>query len=376
MKDISIGGKLSGEYKLQVVERSRLHEVRKKSARAHGIRHNGTTSEFMSLPYAQRALIEDDVARDIVEHEHEWYASHVAGVAYETGKANLILDQGLNSYFSGTFYFGEWGKYCCVGTGTTAAAISDTGLVSESKRTGTYLTGSGNCGTSYAGSTQTNKRTYDFAIEVSNQNYGELGWSHSASIAANLNSRALVSGGTVTVLTGQQLRVVYSQDITYSATSLTPITYGVTGWPISPATTTEGDFALLKNALGGCDVNGQVESTSSFADSKFTLSGQIYLWNGVTTLASWPNQATHATQIYSVVLSSLSGSAYGSYTSGSFTRKLSFGYMSASSFSSTAIRSISLTNAGYGFAVNLDQAQTKSNTYRLKLPSINWSLTR
>jgi hypothetical protein len=109
--------------------------------------------------------------------------------------------------------------------------VTQTGLTSESRRSNTYLTGSGNCGSTLAGSALTHRRTYDFPVEVANVNYAEVGFSHTATVAANLNTRALFSGGAVTVLIGQQIRVVYDFVITLSPTSPRTKKFPITGWP-------------------------------------------------------------------------------------------------------------------------------------------------
>jgi hypothetical protein len=59
----------------------------------------------------------------------------------------------------------------------TVYAVNQTGLDTETKRSNTYLTGAGNCGTSWTSTTSAQMRTYDFSVEGSNINYSELGWS-------------------------------------------------------------------------------------------------------------------------------------------------------------------------------------------------------
>ena len=52
---------------------------------------------------------------------------------------NLVLAQGKNTFFGGSYYAGELARYCAVGTGTTPPASTDVGLGAEVKRTGTLL---------------------------------------------------------------------------------------------------------------------------------------------------------------------------------------------------------------------------------------------
>ena len=157
---------------------------------------------------------------------------------------NLVLAQGKNTFFGGSYYAGELARYCAVGSGTSTPASTDTGLVSETKRTGSLLA-SGTGTARYSDGRVVYSYTHDFPEETVNQNYSELGWSWSASSGSNLFSRLLISGGSVTVLPGQQLRVVYA--LTFSVTPYveTAGTLSVAGWPIAPATTTNGTLATF-----------------------------------------------------------------------------------------------------------------------------------
>jgi hypothetical protein len=53
---------------------------------------------------------------------------------------------------------------------------NQTGLINEQKRTNTYLTGSGNCGTTQVVNQFQNRRTYDFTAETGTVNYTEIGF--------------------------------------------------------------------------------------------------------------------------------------------------------------------------------------------------------
>ena len=109
--------------------------------------------------------------------------------------------------------------------------VAQVGLTTEVHRSNTYLTGAGNCGSSWSGNTLTHVRTYDFPIEVSNQAYNEIGFSNSGTVTTNLNMRALLPGAPVSVLIGQQLRVIYQVLFTLNPTAPVAGTASISGWP-------------------------------------------------------------------------------------------------------------------------------------------------
>lgn len=63
------------------------------------------------------------------------------------------------------------------------------------------------------------------------RNFAEVGFSNLGTAGNNLNMRALFAGGAVTVLAGQQLRVVYQFQMTLSPTTPQAKTFAITGWP-------------------------------------------------------------------------------------------------------------------------------------------------
>lgn len=104
------------------------------------------------------------------------------------------------------------------------------GLTTESKRTTTYLTGVGNCGTTITGNSFANKRTFDFTTEAGGVTYNELGFSNTGIAGNNLFSRILLAVG-VSLVAGQALRVVYTLTVVWTPnTSLTVSVSPITGW--------------------------------------------------------------------------------------------------------------------------------------------------
>lgn len=160
--------------------------------------------------------------------------------------------------------------------------VNQTGLTTEKTgagyRNNNYLTGAGNCGSTLSTNVLTHRRTYDFPIEVSDQNYAEVGFSHTATVAANCNSRALFSGGSVTVLTGQQLRVVYDFIVTLSPTSTRSKKFPVTGWPsLQSAVTVDSTTDKVTLTSHGLPADTEVVFGGSGAPGGITFGTPYYV---------------------------------------------------------------------------------------------------
>lgn len=269
---------------------------------------------------------------------------------------NLVLDQGKNTFFGGTYYAAQLARYCAVGTGTTTPASTDVGLESEVKRTETLLA-SGTGTSRYSDGRVVYTYTHDFAEEVSNQNYSELGWSWSASAGNNLFSRVLIDGGTVTVLAGQQLRVVYALTWSITPYAETGGTLTLAGWPVAPATTTDGTVAGFGGGLAWMGSNGGIGFSGAEGLEPANASVPVLVCSALTLSGGFTNTPS-STGIYNH-----EGGAWNSYVSGSFTRSLVFTPISAAAFASTAIRGF-LYGRSVGF--RFTELQTKANTHKLK----------
>lgn len=321
MSDIKIGCGVKGTYKIQVLENGRVVEDR---------------------PWAKNMIL------------------------------NQGIDYALNNMYASV---GSLFRYHCVGTGVTAVSATDTGLVSESKRTGTLLPGSGNTGRSISGNTATFRYTWDHYVEgAGGANYSEHGVSPYSDAGANLFARSLIAGGTVSVAEGQQLRVIYDVSVTVTPSVPTAATVGGTGWPVAPATDCDGDAVLLNwdGVVGtilpwdGTPIGPGLLLMGS--DSKMSCCSALTLPGGVGGNAEY-TPITGGDIVYTV----------GSYTSGSFTRSLiPSAYATASSFSSTSIIGWYLHEGAVGgqIAFKYDQNQTKANTHRLRYPSITVTWAR
>ena len=270
---------------------------------------------------------------------------------------NLVLAQGKNAFFGGSYYAGELARYCAVGTGTTTPASTDVGLSAEVKRASTLLasgTGTGR----YSDGRVVYTYTHDFAEETVNQNYSELGWSWSASAGNNLFSRVLISGGTVTVLAGQQLRVVYA--LTWSVTPYAETTGTLTlaGWPVAPATSTDGTVAAFGGGFATMNSNGGVGPSGNEVLEPRQATCGCKVCSALTLSAGFT-----AYPAYTTIYEHSSNGAWGTYTTGSFTRSRVFTPISATAFASTSIRGF-LYGIGLGF--RFTDLQTKANTHKLK----------
>lgn len=119
--------------------------------------------------------------------------------------------------------------------GTVAASegtvwyVNQTGLAVESKRTNTYGSDSGDNGSTFVRPSWTFKRTFIFSVESGSVTYQEIGWSHTATAANNLFGRDLISGG-VSLIAGQQLKVILELVVTLSPSESTAWSNVITGW--------------------------------------------------------------------------------------------------------------------------------------------------
>lgn len=269
---------------------------------------------------------------------------------------NLVLAQGKDTFFGGSLYAAELARYCAAGTGTTPPASTDVALGTEVKRTGTLLA-SGTGTARYSDGRVVYTYTHDFTEETVNRNYSELGWSWSASAGNNLFSRVLIDGGTVTVLAGQQLRVVYA--LTYSVTPYAEMagTLTVGGWPVAPATTTDGTVAAFGQGFatmgsdGGVSTGGVETLEPRVAAMQVDICSELTLSGGFTSV---PSRTTIYSQYYAT--------SWQSYVPGSFTRSRAFTPIATSAFASTGIRGFFYGGIGFRFT----DLQTKANTHMLK----------
>ena len=402
------GGRVSGAYSVQRFESVRLRRLRCSGLRRHGnpaawrnlhgYPFTGCAAHFLTLSPVTRALIERDIAADIRERPHEWEHPEVAEVVEERPMTpNLVLDQAFNNWFTGAYYFGDFNRYCAIGTGTTAPAVSDVGIqtnpVGGERRTGTMLTGSGNCGSTLntIAGTLTNKRTHDFPVQVANENFTELIWSHSSSAGNNANSRVLISGGTITALTGQQVRVVHEATLTCSPIarqSGTIVMGGTPGWPhpSGSATNTAGEWQWCRVGFTGVGTDGSRDASATYGYGFFEPANPqaiIPVWWGTLTLPAFGADPGRSGEFpFQYGGNTVGSGVWSTYVSGSFTRSVSFYAIPPAAWNSTngiagyALYRLSTIYSNPGIAVKFTQPQTKTNLDALKTPGFTIALSR
>jgi hypothetical protein len=249
----------------------------------------------------------------------------------------------------------------------TVWAVNQTGLDTETKRSNTYLAGAGNCGTAWTASTSAQMRTFDFSVEVANINYTELGWSNTTSSGANLFSRTLISGGTVSVLIGQGLRVVYTLTITVSS-STSAGEYDITDWPVAPSTVLTGDYSLA-NPFGNTNVSpiGQVgENGGSNVNSGCAYEIGANQWPGGNgcRLGTGSTMPVFGNEYSPGSSANCSSFSLGSYVSNSFERDYNF-HFGVGDGNRSDYRGIYLQGASTLFVFIFDEPQTKDNLHTL-----------
>lgn len=252
-------------------------------------------------------------------------------------------------------------------SGTIAAAegtvwyVNQTALITETKRTGTYAQDGGSNGSAFSGDTYTHKRTFLFAAESGTVTYREIGWSHDVGSGANLFGRDLLAGAGVTLVAGQQLRVVVELSVAYSPAS--SVVMGEVGTGGISTVGTCGLESINTTNAGFVEANGE--------GSNFGAPGVLDPSGGGVIFAATDSAAIAP---ISTSIPGVSGPltnktiTLGSYSAGSFTLTKSATF-NVSEANSSAIRSLVLSRSGgyTGFRVRLDSAQTKTSAQTLTI---------
>jgi hypothetical protein len=235
--------------------------------------------------------------------------------------------------------------------------VNQTGLATETKRSGTYSTDAGANGSSFLAGTWTHKRTFIFSAETGTVTYREIGWSHTATAGANLFGRDLLAGVGVTLVSGQQLRVVVQLSVSFSPGESSPYVNTITGWTqdgahgIETASTVNLDFV---------QTNGVVNS-----DGALDPCGAGQAWTSTMSAAIRPISSSQLSDS-GVIFSK--GYVLAAYSSGTFFRDRTV------TFSTTETNSSSIRSVGYGLngancahriVFNSNQAKTSAQTLSL-----------
>lgn len=139
-----------------------------------------------------------------------------------------------------------------------------TALVNQTKQTNTYSTLNNGCGTFFTGTDSIyHQRTFDFATEVSNQIYSELGVGWLKSSVMTLFSRILITGGSVTILAGQRLRIVYQLYMKMAAGTYQKTAFNV---PISGFSENTGFFQIMGGYMARITAaSGATDANANYA---------------------------------------------------------------------------------------------------------------
>lgn len=277
--------------------------------------------------------------------------------------SNMILDQGLDAVASTLIC--DLFTHCAVGSGTTAAAAGQTGLVAELQRSSTYLTGGGSCGSTRDGAVYTHQRVFAFPVESGGVTYSEVGVSSSASAGANLNTRGLFADGPVPVGEGEQLAVVYQVIVTVAPVTPRAQTPTVSGWASAA-----GTEQLTAEAFSYVDEDGSTQVRHG-AVSEPSAEKSAVLSTDATALPAFPADGT---ALRSALADGKTDLTADSYVPGSKVLTWQATY-AASAANSTDIHRLFLcdgTGSGGSFYENglcylFDAGQTKANIHILNL---------
>lgn len=289
----------------------------------------------------------------------------------------------------------------------TVLYTSRTQLVSPVAQCSSYLSGNPHQLAQRISNTIINRNTYDFPVEVGSVTYREVGVSPidaTPPSAAAMFSR-IVLDSPISLSAGEYLRLVYQLEITISPIVATAAAPAITGWPVSPATGTDGDYALYNVGLGVVNTaNATVGLTNirttfdSYANEPASMlsdpnisPGSYRMWvsnvrNGFGTL-SWPENATARSYVlatnvtgqitdtdftaltYSQVKSAKWAIGEANLDTYGYIRSMGFGYYS------TAIGQEADPTESVGFLFEFDEDQTKTNIQTMLL-SIKYSWSR
>jgi hypothetical protein len=252
-------------------------------------------------------------------------------------------------------------------------------LDNETVRTNNYVPVAPYCGTTLIGNMLVHQRTWDFPEEVGTINYTEMGvgWT------GTLNDTSDPLGGSVfarfllhsvTALNaGEQLRLTYQLRVVLEPYASLAKTASITGWPLAPATDTDGDERVQ---LLGMSIVSSVGATTNFDTGNYanepsrTTNVAIFLSTSSAALASFGSVVDR----YTSFTHSQQAVTSPSYALHSYTKIKQITF-SSSEANSTSWRSMGVgwdgggSNAGQ-FNTNcfvFDQAQSKLLTHTLNL---------
>lgn len=331
------------------VARRSLGEVGRASFAANfGHEFTGSHEDRLRLSAPDRDRVDRGIVKSMRRNPRAWVSSPVVSRPIDRPETeNLILNQMLDQLGSRTSTYSTFMAYCCLGTSTTPPNVADTGLGSEVVRTANTLS------TYTVDDNTTRTRTFnsvfDFPAETANKNYTEVGLSYTATVGNNLGTRALLTGGTVSVLVGQQARVSYSVSVALPAnTTATPTVTGDTS-----------SFGSSAGEMVYCTLNAIAGVVSNYSLALSTGS----------TKPTFGTAYTPGTTAYPT------SKGVRAYVVGSF-KLVQYSTWNLSTGNGTSWRGLTPYEAVYNtdnsFAFVFDSAKTKDNLHTL---TVDWSIT-
>ena len=314
MPQLNLTHAIAGRYAIWTEEKAICRRVARRSlgkvARAAfaatvGHEFTGSHDDRLRLASPERERVDRGIVKAMRRHPRAWRRSPVVARPVDRAETkNLILNQMLDQLGARTSNYSTFMGYCCLGTATGTPAVTDVGLGAEVVRTSTTL--STETTDDNPTRTRTFNRVFDFPAEGSTSfavgersghNYTEVGLSYNSTAGNNLGTRALLTGGTVSVMIGQQARVSYSVSVTLpaNATATPPVTGDSAGFGSSAG---EMVYCTL-NCISAEAQSGSVSPAISTNATKPTFGTQYVPANQVA--ASSTSFVTYVSGSYKAV---------------------------------------------------------------------------
>lgn len=354
MQPLNLTHALAGRYAIWTEEKAICRRVARRSlgkgaraafAASTGHEFTGSHDDRLRLAAPDRERVDRGIVKALRRHPRAWKRSPIVARPVDRAETkNLILNQMLNQLGARTSNYSSFMKYCCLGTATGTPAVTDVGLGSEVVRTNNTLS----TATTDDNPTRTRtfNRVYDFPAETVNRNYTEVGLSYTGTVSNNLGTRALLTGGTVSVLIGQQARVSYSISVTLPAnTTATP-----------PVTGDTSSFGSSAGEMVYCTLNCVIDALQN--------SSGLRLSTGST-------KPTFGSNYVSGTAANASSSSFLPYVSGSY-KTVVRGVWGLGVGNRTDWRGVGNSTYNETHQFIFDSAKTKDNLHTL---SIDMSIT-
>jgi hypothetical protein len=207
-------------------------------------------------------------------------------------------------------------------------------------------------------------------------------------VASNLFSRIKLTSG-VALVAGQALRVVYSLAITFSPTTPQARTFPITGWPVLPSTSLDGDEQVIRPSVAGVTTSGATTAASVGWDGLTTSGGNALNFITITNIRMFISPSSAALDAFAgtgAMTSRATNASIGasnitlnSYTALDFYREKSYtftvGEGNRTDYRTIGIGSNSGAGGGGGGAANggtsflclFDESQTKDSVHTLTI---------